>query len=208
MKKVLKVAVFIIAAFAAIWFSFYTEPLKEHQEKELIKQFSPNQLVDYHWKNDLDALLKTALDYKYFNSGMCQDAEDFSNKHAKIPGIGSKSFFLICGEVTIKEVTDEALCFELCPQTTARILTKFIFTNTVRDVSGWFNAGDFQNTMDFNTLSTYLNKKILAEVVGPVKQTLSAGDKLAFWGAVEIAPEDYPVKVIDVVPLRLQTKTK
>jgi predicted lipoprotein len=206
MKRALKVVVLIIAGFVAIWFSFYTEPLKKHQEKELIKQFSPNQLVDYHWKNDLDVLLRTSIDYNDFNSGMCKDAKTFSDEYAKVPGIGAKSCFLIHGKVKVKEVGDDAIKFDLSNRTVVRILTKYIFTNTARDASGWFNASDFQNTMDYNTLSSYLNNKILQKVANPFK--VNPGDMINFWGAVEVSPEDYPVKCLDVIPLRLQTIKK
>lgn len=204
MKKILKVVVPAIAVIIAVWFSFYTEPLKEHQERELIKKFSPNQLVDYHWKNDLDTLLKKALDYKVFNEGICKDLQKYSDEYARVPGLGAKSYFLIHGEITVKEVAEDALLFDFCKETTARILTKFIFTNTARDASGWFNASDFQNTMDYNTLSTYLNNKILNEVVRPMDNRVNTGDKLIFWGAIEISTEEYPVKKLDIVPLRLQ----
>lgn len=206
MKKIIKVALLIVALFVAIWFSFYTEPLDVHRQKELIKQFSPNQLVDYHWKDHLDTLLSTAIDYSEFDKCMRSDARGFSEKHAKIPGIGAKSYFLVKGEVVVNEVSDEAAFFEFAPGVKGKILTKYIFSNTARDASGWFNASDFQNTMDYNALSTYLNSKILAEVVKPVKDTLKEGSSIVFWGAVEIAPEDYPVKSLELVPLRITLK--
>jgi predicted lipoprotein len=206
MKKIIKVALLIVALFVAIWFSFYTEPLDVHRQKELIKQFSPNQLVDYHWKDHLDTLLSTAIDYSEFDKCMRSDARGFSEKHAKIPGIGAKSYFLVKGDVVVNEVSDEAAVFEFAPGINGKILVKFIFSNTARDVSGWFNASDFQNTMDYNTLSTYLNSRILTDVVKPVKDSLTKGAKLSFWGGIEISPEDYPVKTLELVPLRLILK--
>lgn len=204
MKKILKVVVPVIAIIIAVWFSFYTEPLNKHHERELFKKFSPNQLVDYFWKNELDTLLQKALDYKFFNEGICRNPQIFSDKYARVPGLGAKSYFLIHGEITVSEVAEDALLFDFCKETTARILTKFIFTNTARDASGWFNASDFQNTMDYNTLSTYLNNKILNEVVKPLDNKVNSGDRLTFWGAIEVSTDEYPVKKLDIVPLRLQ----
>jgi predicted lipoprotein len=208
LKRIIRLILLIAAAILAVWFSFYTEPLKEHQEKALLKQFSPNQLVDYHWENDLDALLTGALSVTDFQEGMCQDAAAFSAKYAKVPGIGARSYFILYGEATLTEVCDQSVNFDLCPETTGKIQTRFLFSNTARDASGWFNANDFQNTMDYNTLSTYLNNRILNEVAKPVAGTLKVGDKLTWWGAIEIAPEDFPVKTLDIVPLRLQPKSK
>jgi predicted lipoprotein len=207
-KRIRSFVVLVAAVFAAFWFSFYTEPLQEHRDNELQKQFSPNQLVDYHWKKDMDALLKTALTVSDFNAGMCRDATGFSAKNAKVPGLGAKSYFLITGEVVLTEVCDKALSFQFGTKTTGAIQIKYLFSNTARDASGWFKAGDFQNTMDFNTVSTYLNSKILAEVVGKNALTYKAGDRLTFWGAVEVSPEDYPVKELEIVPLRLQSVNK
>lgn len=203
-KRLISISVLIVAALVAIRFSFYTEPLEEHRQKALLKQFSPNQLVDYHWENDLEALLQTAIPVQDFMDGMSADAKGYSEKHARVPCIGAKSYFLISGQTLINAISDQSLTIQLDDKTTGRIQIRFLFGNTARDATGWFNAADFQNTMDFNTLSTYLNTRILNEVAKPAADGLKTGDKLTWWGAVEIAPDNFPVTSLDIVPLWLK----
>ncbi len=203
-RKIIKWVIFVIAVIAVIRFSFYIEPLQEHKEKELMKKFSPDQLVEYHWNNDLEALLSNALDVKAFNDGMTSDAKGFSLKYAKSPGIGAGSYFLIKGKVRVTGKSEDAISFDFSGETKARLLTKFIFANTARDASGWFDADAFQNTMDFNSVSTCLNKIIVEKVAKPVMDSICIGSDIEFWGALELNPDKYPVKNIDIVPLKIK----
>ena len=203
-RKIVKWVIFVLAVLAVIRFSFYVEPLQEHREKELMKKFSPDQLVEYHWNNDLDKLLGNALDIKAFDDGMRADATGFSGKHGKSPGIGAGSCFLVKGRVKVTAKSGDAVNFDFTGETKARLLTKFIFTNTARDASGWFDADAFQNTMDFNSVSTCLNKIIVDKVAKPVIDSICAESCIEFWGAIEVSPEKYPCKTIDIVPLRIK----
>lgn len=203
-RKIIKWVIFALAVIAVIRFSFYVEPLHEHKEKELMKKFSPDQLVEYHWNNDLEALLSNALDVEVFNQGMMSDAKGFSLKYAKSPGIGADSYFLIKGKVRVTGKSEEAVTFDFCGETKAGLLTKFIFTNTARDASGWFDADAFQNTMDYNSVSTCLNKIIVEKVAKPVIDSICIGSCIEFWGAIEVNPDKYPVKNIDIVPFKIK----
>jgi predicted lipoprotein len=80
--------------------------------------------------------------------------------------------------------------------------TKFIFGNAARDASGYFKIDEFENTMDFNAVSTELNKLILTRVITKL-DSLSAGRTIKFYGALEINSENIP-KEIEIIPLKIE----
>ena len=60
---------------------------------------------------------------------------------------------------------------------------------------------DYQNTMDFNSISVELNNIVRETVVPPFKKNAKIGDALYFKGAVTIDIADPQINGIKVIPL-------
>ena len=81
---------------------------------------------------------------------------------------------------------------------------KYIFGNTARDASGWFNIDDFRNTPDFNAVSAEMNKYIRTKVIGNKQQNISQLAHIEFIGAVGIPADDRNLTTLTVIPYILK----
>ncbi len=206
-RKSIKIILAIAASILALYFSFYTESLSEKQLKEQFKKFNPAQLVDYCWEHKLEDLVRSALPCEEFFAGLQNNAKDFSDKQGKVLGIGSNYFFVIQARAEIASVDEYNLYLILKNDIKAIIPKVNIFSNLARDASSWFSPDDFQNAMDFNALSSYLNKKILQEVLAPLSEQLRAGVRIEFVAAVEVNINDLPLKELVLIPYQIKIIT-
>lgn len=161
MKNIKKILLSIIVAFVAIWGSFYTENLTERQKREEMSKYNPEQLVKAIMKDSIGTLQEEALSIKELAEGIASGHEAFATKHGRTLGIGSPIFYVVKGECeNVRLVNDEEIQ-GVTESITFTIPLKYIFGNTARDASGWFNIDNFQITLTS-----------LAECLTPIK-TLS-----------------------------------
>jgi len=204
MKKSLKILLFVLFGVLALYFSFYTESLTDKLQKEQIKDLNPEHLVDYHWKKQLDDLIQRALPFEEILQGLQNDALGYAGKNAKVLGIGSNFYFVLQAQAKIEAIDEQYLYLILSPDTKAAVPLMYVFSSLARDASGWFSPGDFRNTMDFNTVSSCLNKKILQEVIAPVKEQLKIGTRLQLVAAFEFNINAFPIKELVLIPYHIK----
>ena len=159
MKKVIKYVIFAALFFVALWFSFYTEPLSVRKEREALKQYKPEQLVEHYWSTGLQDLEANALDVASFVNALQTDAQTLREKSGHVLGIGSNVCYVLKGDAENVSFSDDEFHFKL-NGIDFKVPAKYIFGNTARDACGWFNIDDFQNTMDFNAVSACMNQRI------------------------------------------------
>jgi predicted lipoprotein len=132
-----------------------------------------------------------------------EDSEALKSRHGKALGITSSYCFLVSGDAKVTSSDLEHIpieCAEGHAEYTLQI--KYIFSNAARDVTGYFNIDDFESTMDFNALSTELNKLIMDREISKL-DSLSEGETIKFIGALEVNLENSP-KQMGIVPLKIE----
>ena len=203
MKKYIKISIIALIAIAALYNSVYFEKLDAKKLKDTMKIFNPKEKAIYFWDNDLDELLTSAIDLKLFDSLLADNSEKLISHHGKAVGITSSYCFLVSGVTKQTSLDSEEIPVELTDSNIEYSLQiKYIFSNAARDATGYFNIDDFENTMDFNALSTELNKLVLDREVSKL-DSLSEGETIKFIGALEVNSENVP-KQIGIVPLKIE----
>jgi predicted lipoprotein len=140
---------------------------------------------------------------------MKQQPQAFSAAHAQIPGFGAHPVFIIRGNGLVTLMDDQKLVIQLAPGLKGIIQTAYLFNNTARDATGWFDPDQFQNTMDYNQLSSCLNQRIREQVIKPVLAEVKAGDQVFYCGAIEVNSEEaFPPVSVEMVPFQLQKLNK
>lgn len=201
-KKTITYILLGICGILLIYNSVFIEKLDEKKQRDRIKNFNPKEMVDYFWDNQLDNILKNAVSLEKFDSLLLGNPVLLAKQYGKTVGISSNYCFLIKGDALVKNNGSGKLIIDLQSTVKYSLLVKFIFSNTVRDASGYFNVDNFQNSMDFNAVSTELNAKIMKEVIADKVNSISDGTKIEFAGAVEVNIESV-AKELDIVPLKL-----
>lgn len=192
MKKVF----FIIGlAIVALWFSFYTENLTERKRREEMKELKPEQLVSMLMRDSLAALEERAIALEELVKHVGE--QDFAQRHGRLLGIGSPTFYVVKGESDQAQVIND----EIHASVNGIALTiplKYIFGNTARDASGWFDIDDFQNTMDFNAVSAAMNDYVAKRV-----KTYQGDGRMKFLGAVAVKDGEID-QALTVIPYQLK----
>lgn len=203
-KNIIRLAAGIIALVVCVYFSIYIENLTEHRERLAGQTFSPEQMLDKFWNQDLNRLFEEALDLETFQSMLASNPQELIEKHGRTLGIGAPYSFIVKGQYSVGEATDESVSlFTPSSRFRYKMLTNHIFSNTVREASGSFDIDDFENTMDFNTISAGINNRILSDIVGPVKNQLQDGTRISFYGAVDVHPRKLNQTDFELVPLKI-----
>jgi predicted lipoprotein len=203
MKKYIHIAVIILLAGIALYHSVYFEKLDAKKSRDAMKHFYPKEKAIYFWENDLDELLTSAIDLKQFDSMLANDAGKLTSEHGKCVGITSSYCFLVRGAAKVTSPDSKEMPVELTDGHAEYTLQiKYIFSNAARDATGYFNIDDFENSGDFNALSTELNTLVLEREASKL-DSLSEGETIKFIGALEVNTENSP-KQIGIVPLKIE----
>ncbi len=151
----------VILAIVALWGAFYTEKLTEKQRREQLAELKPDELVGVLMRDSLSSLEARATTLKQLKEGY-QD-ETFAKQYGRVLGIGSPTFYLIKDECEHATIADDEI-HAVAEGIQITIPLKYIFGNTARESSGWFNIDNFQNTTDFNAVSAAMNAYITQQV--------------------------------------------
>lgn len=200
--KYSKIIILTAAAFAAVYFSFYTENLTERQKREEMSRYNPEQLVNKIMKDSLASLEQKALSISMLAEGIRNNAEEFAKTHGKVLGIGSPVFYIVKGECHDAKLADGEEIHATADGISIKIPVKHIFGNNARDASGWFNIDNFKNTMDFNAVSAEMNKYITKETAG--FKMPAEGQTVTFVGAVAVPPHSSDISTLEITPYILK----
>lgn len=203
MKKVIKYVILAALFLVALWFSFYTEPLSLRKEREALKQYKPEELVEHYWTISISELEANALDVEGFAAALQTDPEALCEASGRVLGIGSNVCYVLKGDAEVLSFADHEFHFKL-NGINFTIPTKYVFGNTARDACGWFNIDDFQNTMDFNAVSACMNQRIKEQVIADMADKASQYTRCHFCGAVEVSPGANRVEQLTLYPYILQ----
>jgi hypothetical protein len=202
-----KIVIAVIILFLGVWVlskSVYFERLDAKRKKDLIKSFSPKEAVDFFWKNKLNEVLKDALPLTTFDSLLNTQPDVLIKKYGKTMGVTSNYCFLIKGTITIGPGKGDESPVIIKNKRTYSLLRNYIFSNTARDATGYFKVDDFDNIMDFNSVSSEINTRILNEVIAKKLDALTNKDIIHFTGAVEINSEMQSQTELEIVPLQME----
>lgn len=159
MKNVKRI-ILSVMVIVSVCGAFYTENLTEKKKKEMMTQNNPEQCVSVLMKDSIAALENRAITLGELAKGISTNHQEFAKKHGKTLGIGSPVFYVVHGRCDNPQLIQEEKLQGISEGVPFSIPLKYIFGNTARDASGWYNIDDFQNTMDFNDISAAMNKLI------------------------------------------------
>jgi hypothetical protein len=196
----------IAAGAMAVAFLLYHSVYFENLTEKRVREAAPtaDAGIPRLFAEKLPELLEQALPLADFTAALADDPAALIDRHGKSSGIGPFYSFILKAEATLDVVSDEELFFEAGPQLTAAVPIRYIFSNAVRDASGWFRIDDYENTMDYNTVSSEINQHILSQVVTDDVRALRAGDRIRLYGVAEINRKELPDRRLEIIPLSIR----
>lgn len=205
-KKIIRSIVFIAVILFVAYNSVYFKKLDEVKAASAAKQFD----APAYARNFLDKKLLPNLDKAIeINTllNLVQTTPDraFTN-YSHALGIGNVRYFLVQGEGTVTAIDENDVTLSIHTDSTHHTITlatEFVYGNAIRDASGLIDINEFSSTMDFNNVSAETNKIIRAEVLPPFKANAKPGNKVKFYGALELNQAHINLENIEVIPIRL-----
>ncbi|MBR1402306.1 MAG: DUF2291 family protein [Prevotella sp.] len=208
MKRAYKIIIIAILIIAALWGAFYTETLTERQQRERMNQYNPEQLVEALMKDSLETLHKRAVSIEELAQGIATDHPSFATHHGSVLGIGSPIFYVVEGACNGMKLGEDGELLATVDGVQLTIPTKYIFGNTARDASGWFNIDNFKNTMEFNAVSAamnaYIGKQLQKNHLLQIATDSMATRRISFIGAVSVPSESNQVDKLTLIPYQIK----
>lgn len=201
MKKKIKYIVGIVVVLALGYNSVYFKKLDE--VKASSSKFDSKAYARNYFDTKLQPSVDSALELgQLLNLLKVNQAETFS-KYSHALGMGNIKYFLIKDEGQVIAVNENEVSV-MVQKDTVRIATEFIFGNAVRDAAGGIDINEFKNTIDFNNVSSEINKIIRAEVLPSFKASVKKGDRIQFAGAIELNQQHLHLADIEIIPVELK----
>ncbi|MEY2917030.1 MAG: hypothetical protein RIS73_744 [Bacteroidota bacterium] len=207
-KNGLKYIVLIAIAGLLLYNSMYFKKL-DVQKLVVETNLNPPDFAKQFWTAKFIPYLDSALEINSFISMLKGNSKAAFEKFSKTQGIGNAACFLVKGEGVIKSVSEDEVVVIVksgSAETAAKLNTGIYFGNAVRDVTGKINMGDFGNTMDFNSVSSELNKIVRTQVVLPFKSKAIKGVTVQFVACAEINQEQISTTDIQLLPVKIIMK--
>ena len=205
MKKVMKYLIGIILLAVLAFNSVYFRKLDER--KASTSKFDAKEYSRSYFNTKLTPALSNAVEINQLMSLLQANKEQTFEKFAHALGIGNIRYFLVKGEGIVTSVNENdvaVLAKADTAQKAIRIATEFVFGNAIRDASGKIDVNEFSNTMDFNNVSSEINRIVRAEVLPQFKANVKKGDTVQFAGAIELNNEHLNVDDIELMPVQLK----
>lgn len=203
MKKMIKWGAWCLATVIVVLLSVKIEPLDEHTTQT----FDPAKELETFWTEELPQLLLSdrIVDADLFRAELKNNRKLLVDRYGSTLGIGAPYSMLIGGDFEVVEVGEELVHIRTSQGAEFDLRTAYIFGNTAREATALFSIDDYENTMDFNLVSSELNQHILQEIIAPLRDALIQGARLHIVGALDLPQEGLPKGRFELIPLTLKT---
>ena len=203
MKKMIKWGAWCLTTVIVVLLSVKIEPLDERTTQH----FDPAKELETFWTEELPKLLQSdrIVDADLFRAELKNNRKLLIDRYGSTLGIGAPYSMLIGGEFEVVEVGEELTLIRTAQGAEFDLRTAYIFGNTAREATALFSIDDYENTMDFNLVSSELNRRIQQEVIAPQREALVEGARLQVVGALDLPQEGLPQGRFELIPLTLQT---
>lgn len=202
MKRAIKAIAWCVAVVVILALSLRIECLDERTSAE----FDPTEQVEHFWTEELPALLMgdRVVNADLFRQELKNNRQLLIDRYGLTLGIGAPYSLLLGGEFTVAEVGEELTMLRTEAGATLLMRTAYIFGNTVREATGAFSIDDYENTMDFNSIASELNDRVVECIVAPAEALLRVGSRLRVVGALDLTPKGQADEVFELIPLLIQ----
>ncbi len=169
----------------------------------------PGDFAEQFWKNEFKVYLDSAVNLTNLLRLLKTDPKQAVKYFSKKQGLGNTAYFLVKGEGIITAVNTDDVLVALQPGddiALVKLNTGLYFGNAIRDVTGRISMGNFDNTMDYNTVSSTLNKIVQEEVIKPFKSKAVKGTNIQFIACAEVNTIQPDTAMLNLLPVRVNYK--
>jgi predicted lipoprotein len=203
-RRWIKYSILLVVAGLLAYNSVYFRKL---DAKETVKGTSldPVNFAQSFWDKQFAKSIDSAIEINSFLQQLKLEPQKTIQQYSRTKGIGNTCFFLLKGEGQVESMEEDDIKLSVLPAAENRKIklnTGIYFGNAPRDVTGLISMNDFNNSMDFNKVSTELNKIVRTKVQLPLKDGLIKGSTVQFVACLEIDKEKIVTENIELLPVK------
>lgn len=204
-KKSIKYTIAVVVVLFLGYHSVYFKKLDE-VKAAVSGNFDAESYTKDFWNKKLVPNLNKAVQLDILITALKTQPEQAFKQHSHALGIGNIKYFMVQGEAEIVSIGENSTLLKVkgTQEKDVDMLTEYVYGNEVRDASGLIPMTEFDNTMDFNSVSAAINKKIREEVIPSFKENVKQGNTVKFYGAIELNQKYLDLSQIELVPIQLE----
>ena len=175
----------------------------EQQGNSTSPAFEPITFVEKFWNEQLIPGASKAVEASQLIAEIKQDRKAARDTYGRSLGLSDTYFYFLSGTGRVVSVERNTVGLSIEDGTTqVQILleTGILFGNAVRDGTGFLDVDDFQNSQDFNAISTEINRRIETDILPKLRETATFGSTIRFVGCAQITDEDTDLSPLRVIP--------
>jgi predicted lipoprotein len=187
---------------------FHVERLE--QSKQTISEVSSADRANTIWNAHIAPALAKAPEASTVVISLRTNPSAARNSFGRKVGVSRTTLYLMQGTGTVVAADKKGVSVSL--ESSAKepeivLRTGLLFGNTVRDVTGLVNSGDFQDSREFNDVSTELNRIVETRVVAKLKDA-TIGKHIHFVGCTEIPDQASVATTLSIIPMEVQFESE
>jgi predicted lipoprotein len=205
MNKILKNVIGIIILGVVAYNSAYFKKLDEVKKGNDKNTLDAKVYANGFYQEKILKSVDKAIEINELTDKLKANSDETFKQFAHSLGIGNIRYFLVKATGKITKINENSIDIEVDGKPYS-IATEFIFGNAVRDASGIITMTTFENTMDFNNVSSELNEIIRNKVVPSLKKKATLGSKISLIGAIELNQKHLKLNEIEIIPIVLSNE--
>lgn len=185
---------------------FHIVPLKAAREESAAAVFDAAAFVETFWNARLLKSTDSAVDAGELLAAFRTNAADAVERFGHRLGLSGTSSYFVSGGGRVVATEGGTIRIALQDGGTAVVVieTGPVFSNAIRDGSGLLDVSDFQNSQDFNALSSEINRRVEERVLPLLKEKSAIGVAIRFVGGVEITDTETEPSPLRLVPIVIE----
>jgi predicted lipoprotein len=208
MKRSVLVVALVIAV-GVVWRFplFHVVRLDGAPSANAAEKFSPVEFADSFWNERLLPSLGESPDAAIVLAALRDDPKQAAQQYGRSVGVSRSRLMCVCGAGTIVSIDKQGVGISLTgPGGSPEVFlqTGLLFGNTVRDVSGLVNAGEFSNSRHYNDVSAELNRIVETQVIARLKETAKIGNVITFIACGQLSPDQGTAIPLRLIPLKIE----
>ncbi len=200
-KKLLTYCLLVIAITFVGYNSVYFQQLDTHKSSTTQK-FDATEFA----KSFIANKLKTAMDSAIELQSVLQLLQTNYNAALNVIEQNKNSdiikYVLVKSKGTVSAINGDNVVIKNT-STLINLSTEMLSGSAIRDVTGLIKLSEYDNSIQFNEVSTALNKLTYTNVILPFKQLAKIGMQVNYIGCIEINTEQQAVESIKIIPLKI-----
>jgi predicted lipoprotein len=205
MSKVLKNVIGIIILGVVAYNSVYFKKLDEVKKGDSKNTLDAKAYANSFYQEKILKSTDKSIEINELTEKLKTNPDETFKQFAHSLGIGNIRYFLVKATGKVTKINENTIDIQVDGKPYS-VATEFIFGNAVRDASGIITMTTFDNTMDFNNVSSELNEIIRNKVVPELKKKATLGSQISLIGAIELNQKHLKLNEIEIIPIVLSNE--